>query len=154
MAIKLPTDTELAVAEKRGEDKAKLPTALVAAALDEKAKSVRLRFRAGIELAIPLKAIDEIAKAPIKMLRDVQASPLGDGLVFREYGEAISVPGLLRDLFGDAFAGALGKIGGRARSRAKIEAARKNGRKGGRPRKVAAKPVPAETSTSARVRRG
>ena len=140
MATKAPTLTKAQhdAATRRGDEKATLPTALVAAVLDEKAKVVRLRFRAGIEIAIPIKAISEIAKAPIAMLRDVQASPIGDGLIFREFGEAIYGPGLLRDLLGDAFAGALGKIGGRSRSDAKVRAARKNGRKGGRPRKVAA----------------
>ena len=140
MATKAPTLTKAQhdVATRRGDEKANLPTALVGATLDEKAKAVRLRFRAGIEIAIPIKAISEIAKAPIAMLRDVRASQIGDGLIFSEFGEAIYVPGLLRDLFGDAFAGALGKIGGRSRSDAKVRAARKNGRKGGRPRKVAA----------------
>lgn len=140
MATKAPTLTKAQhdAATRRGDEKANLPTALVAAVLDEKAKAVRLRFRAGIEIAIPIKAISEIAKAPIAMLRDVRASQIGDGLIFSELGEAIYVPGLLRDLFGDAFAGALGKIGGRSRSDAKVRAARKNGRKGGRPRKVAA----------------
>ena len=103
---------------------------------DEKAKAVRLRFRSGIEIAIPIKAISEIAKAPIAMLRDMRPSPMGDGLIFSEFGEAIYVPGLLRDLLADALAGALGKIGGRSRSAAKVRAARRNGRKGGRPRKV------------------
>jgi len=123
---------------RRGSAKAKLSTALVAASLDEKARTVRLRFRAGLELAIPIKAIPELANVPIAKLRDVKASPLGDGLVFSEYGESFYVPGLLRDLFGDAFAGALGKLGGRARSKAKAAAARRNGRKGGRPRKETA----------------
>lgn len=140
MATKAPalTKAQHDAATRRGDEKANLPTALVAAGLDEKAKAVRLRFRSGIEIAIPIKAISEIAKAPIAMLRDVQASPMGDGLVFSELGEAIYVPGLLRDLLADAFAGALGKIGGRSRSAAKVRAARKNGSKGGRPRKVAA----------------
>ncbi len=132
------TKREWEEATRRGEEQAKKPTALIAAELNEETKSIRLRFRAGIELAIPIKAIDEIAKAPMTALRDVKASPMGDGLVFSTFGEAIYVPGLLRDLFGDAFAGALGKIGGRARSAAKTTAARQNGRKGGRPRKTAA----------------
>jgi hypothetical protein len=123
-----------AEAARRGEELAARPTALVSAKLDERAKALRLRFRAGIELAIPIRAINELAKVPIARLRDVKASPLGDGLIFSELGEAIYVPGLLRDLFADAFAGALGKIGGRATSPAKRAAARRNGRKGGRPR--------------------
>ncbi len=135
---KVPTDAQLAVAERRGEAKAKRPTALISAKLDERAKTVRLQFRSGLELAIPVKAIDEIANVPLARLRDVKASPMGDGLIFSEFGEAFYVPGLLRDLFGDAFAGALGKIGGRARSIAKTVAARKNGLKGGRPRKRSA----------------
>jgi hypothetical protein len=125
-------------ATRRGNAKAKLPTALVAASLDEKARTVRLCFRSGLELAIPIKAIHELAGAPISKLRDVKASPLGDGLIFSQYGEAFYVPGLLRDLFGDAFAGALGKLGGRVRSKTKAAAARRNGRKGGRPPKQAA----------------
>ena len=63
--------------------------------------------------------IQEIANAPIARLRDVQASLLGDGLLFDEADVSIYVPGLLGDLFGDAFAGALGKIGGRTTSPAK-----------------------------------
>ncbi len=137
MATKTPTDAELELAEECGQERAKLPTALTSAMLDEEAKAVRLRFRAGIELAIPIKAIGEIAKVPIAHLRDVKASPIGDGLIFDRADVGIYVPGLLRDLFGGAFAGALGKIGGRARSKTKTAAARKNGRKGGRPRKVA-----------------
>ncbi len=140
MATKIPrlTKAEHDAATRRGEARAKLPSALVAAELDEEAKTVRLRFRAGVELAIPIKAIQEIANAPIARLRDVQASLLGDGLLFADADVSIYVPGLLRDLFGDAFAGALGKIGGRAKSPAKRAAARRNGRKGGRPRKAAA----------------
>ncbi len=135
---KAPTDQQLNAAQRRGAAKAKLPTALLAAELDEPAKSVRLRFRSGLELAVPIKAIGEVAKIPIARLRDVTASPMGDGLIFDSADVAIYVPGLLRDLFGYAFAGALGKLGGRARTDAKVRAARKNGRKGGRPRKRAA----------------
>lgn len=135
---KIATDDQLDAAQRRGTLKAKLPTALAAVDLDEPAKCVRLYFRSGLELAIPVKAIAEIAKVPLKRLRDVTASPIGDGLIFEEADVAIYVPGLLRDLFGHAFAGALGKLGGRARSDAKSRAARKNGTKGGRPRKHAA----------------
>jgi len=134
---KVPTDEHLESAERRGAAKAKHPTALASAMLDEPGKSVRLRFRSGVELAIPVKTMSEISKVPLARLRDVRASLVGDGLIFDEADVAISVPGLVRDVFGDAFAGALGKIGGRARSEAKARAARKNGSKGGRPRKAA-----------------
>lgn len=105
MATKTPTDAELKSAEEHGQERAKLPTALTSATLDEEARAVRLRFRAGIELAIPIKAIGEIAKVPIAHLRDVKASPIGDGLIFDRADVGIYVPGLLRDLFGGAFAG-------------------------------------------------
>ena len=114
------------------------PSALIGAALDEKERAVRLRFRNTTELIIPVSAIWEIADAPLANLRTVFASPLGDGLIFDDADAAIYVPGLLRDLFGEAFAGALGKRGGRARTAAKVAASRKNGQKGGRPRKRAA----------------
>lgn len=120
-------------AGRRGEALAKLPTALTAATLDEATKTVRLRFRNGLDLAIPIKSICEIAKTPIARLRNVVASPTGDGLIFDDADVAIYVPGLLRDLFSDAFARTLGRQGGRARTPAKLTAARKNGRKGGRP---------------------
>jgi hypothetical protein len=125
-------------AERRGIERVQQPTALIAANLDETERAVRLRFRNGIELAVPVGAIAEIVHAPLDKLRNVVASPLGDGLIFDDADVAIYVPGLLRDLFGEAFAGALGKRGGRARTPAKVAAARKNGRKGGRPRKRAA----------------
>ncbi|HUY10893.1 MAG TPA: DUF2442 domain-containing protein [Candidatus Dormibacteraeota bacterium] len=136
MATKAPRygKREHDAAVRRGDALANLSTALTRATLDEGAKIVHLRFRNGIELAIPIKAIHEIANVPIARLRDVTASPMGDGLLFDCADVAIYVPGLLRDLFADAFAGALGKIGGRSRSSAKAAAARKNGLKGGRPR--------------------
>ena len=133
-------EREHVAAEQRGTELAQQPTALVAATLDEVKRALRLTFRNGTELAIPVRAINEIADAPLAKLRDVVASPLGDGLIFDDADVAIYVPGLLRDLFGAAFAGALGKRGGRARTAAKGAAARKNGRKGGRPRK---QPAPA-----------
>lgn len=138
MATNAPYNSrQHAEATQCGEELAARPTALVSAKLDEQAKALRLRFRTGIELRIPIKVITELAKVPITRLRDVKASPFGDGLIFSDLGEAFYVPGLLRDLFSDAFAGALGKIGGRATSPAKRAAARKNGRKGGRPRMAA-----------------
>ena len=124
-------------AGRRGEAKAKLPTALSSAELDDARKLVRLRFRSGLELAIPVAAIDEVAHLPLARLRDVRADLLGEGLIFDEAGVAIYVPGLIRDLFSDAFARALGKRGGSSLTAAKAAAVRKNGPKGGRPRKVA-----------------
>lgn len=129
---------EFQAATKRGAAKAKLPSALLKADLDERSRSLMLRFRSGVAVVVPTKAIREIAKEPLSKIRDVKASPLGDGLLFEEVGELIYVPGLLRDLFGDAFTAALGKIGGKAKSPAKTAAARANGAKGGRPKKNAA----------------
>ena len=124
-------------AERRGAELAQQPTALIAATLAETERAVRLCFRNGTKLTVPVSAIAEIAHMPLSKLRTVVASPLGDGLIFDDANVAIYVPGLLRDLFGAAFAGALGRSGGRARTAAKVAAARKNGQKGGRPRKRA-----------------
>lgn len=125
-------------ATKRGTHKANLPSALIDVALDERNRSLALYFRSGVSLVVPISAIDEVAKTPISRLRDVRPSPLGDGLLFREAGEGIYVPGLLRGLFDDAYRAALGKAGGSSKSVAKAKAARANGTKGGRPRKRAA----------------
>ncbi len=59
------TKAQYDAATRRGAAKANLPSALVEATLDERAKAIRLRFRAGIELAVPIKAVTEIAKAPL-----------------------------------------------------------------------------------------
>jgi hypothetical protein len=131
-------EREARAAEERGAEFARRPSALVAAALHEPARTIHLTFRSGAELSVPVSAISEIATAPIAALRNIAASPLGDGLIFDDANVAINVPGLLRDLFGEAIAGALGKRGGRARTAAKAAAARKNGQKGGRPRKTIA----------------
>src|ERR1700678_2726142 len=96
-------------ATRRGDKLMQQPSALIAATLDEADRSVRLRFRNTTELIIPVSAISEIADAPLASLRTVFASPLGTGLIFDDADAAIYVPGLLRDLFGEAFAGALGK---------------------------------------------
>ncbi len=93
------SDADLAAAKKRGAAKANRPTALVSVVLDEADRTLRLRFRAGVQLEVPIAAIEEVADAPLAQLRDVAASPLDDGLVFREYGEAIYVPGLIHGLF-------------------------------------------------------
>lgn len=83
-------------AERRGSERAQQPTALVAAKLDETQRAVRLRFRNGTELAVPVAAIAEIAHAPLVKLRTVVASPIGDGLIFDDADVAIYVPGLPR----------------------------------------------------------
>ena len=131
-------EREHRAAQRRGTELAQLPGALIAASLNEPERVIRMQFRNGTELLVPVSAIEEIAQTPVANLRTIAASPLGDGLIFDDADVAIYVPGLLRDLFGGAFAGALGKRGGRARTPAKIAAARKNGQKGGRPRKSAA----------------
>jgi hypothetical protein len=69
-------------AERRGIERAQQPTALIDANLDEAERAVRLRFRNGIELAVPVGAIAEITHAPLAKLHNVVASPLGDGLIF------------------------------------------------------------------------
>lgn len=127
---KLPrlTKAEIEAATRRGDELANLPIALVSASLDEKNKAVRLRFRAGVEISIPIKAIDEIATAPIAKLRDVEASLLGDGLLFDTVDAHMYVPGLVRDLFGESFLEGIDKIG-KIKAPAKRAAAHKGKRK-------------------------
>lgn len=116
------TDEILRAADERNEARMASPMFVTHVAFDEWREMLRLRLRSGVELAVPIHAINEIAREPIERLRKVKATATG-GLLFEDADVAIDTMGLLRDLLG-----ALS-------TPAKAKAARANGQKGGRPRK-------------------
>lgn len=114
------------------------PTAVIDARYEPRERSLRLTFRSGGGMLIPIGKVSELSgRSPAELAR-IDVSPLGDGLSWPALDVDIYVPGLVEDVFGARlFAAATGRRGGRRRSKAKAAAARLNGAKGGRPRKRA-----------------
>ena len=114
------------------------PTAVVDARFEPRERSLRLTFRGGGGMLIPIDKVSELSGGSPADLARITVSPLGDALSWSALDVDIYVPGLIEDVFGARlFAAATGRRGGRRRSKAKAAAARLNGAKGGRPRKRA-----------------
>lgn len=114
------------------------PMAVVDARYEPRERSLRITFRSGGGMLIPVKRVSELAGQPPSDLAKIEISPFGDGLSWPTLDVDIYVPGLIEDVFGARlFAAATGRRGGRRRTKAKAAAARLNGAKGGRPRKRA-----------------
>jgi hypothetical protein len=95
-----------------------------------------IAMRSGVIVSIPRSNIEEFDGAHAADLKNVQIG-IGDEVVENDDLDVhISLPGLLREIFG---LNAGQREGGRSRSKAKIAASRANGAAGGRPRKTAAK---------------
>ena len=93
----------------------------------------------GVELAIPVCLVEELADADPADLAEIEITPAGLGLHWPRLDADVYVPGLLGGAFGSRrwMAAQLGAEGGRASTPAKAAASRANGAKGGRPRKRA-----------------
>ena len=105
----------------------------VALRYDKRKRAFHFSLRSGAAVSIPVSEISEFAHATRAQLGDVRLVPTGEAIEQRELDIDLSVPGLLRDVFG--FGELQQHRAGRARSTAKTVAARLNGTKGGRPRK-------------------
>lgn len=113
-------------------------TAVVDARYEPREHVLKLMFRGGGGMVIPIHLISELAGQTAATLAKIDVSPAGDALSWRSLDVDIFVPGLVEDVFGARlFAAATGRRGGRRRTKAKAAAARLNGAKGGRPRKRA-----------------
>lgn len=93
----------------------------------------------GVELAIPVRLVEELSDADPADLSEIEITPSGLGLHWPRLDADVYVPGLLSGAFGSRqwMAAQLGAQGGRSSTPAKATAARANGAKGGRPRKQA-----------------
>jgi Protein of unknown function (DUF2442) len=109
---------------------------VVAAAYDEAADEVALRFESGTRLYIPRTLLEGLANATPAALAQIEIEGPGTALVWPQLDVAHHVPGLIGGVFGTRkWMRELGRRGGQARTPEKAAAARANGRKGGRPRK-------------------
>ena len=93
----------------------------------------------GVELAVPVRLVEELADADPADLTEIEISPAGLGLHWPALDADVYVPGLMAGTLGSRawMARELGAEGGRTSTPAKAAAARANGAKGGRPKKQA-----------------
>ncbi len=130
------TDEQMAAAEASMEAKRAAGHA-TAARYDAAAERLIVSIHNGVELAIPVRLIQELAGADPADLAEIEITPAGLGLHWPRLDADVYVPGLLGGVFGTRkwMAQLLGAEGGRTSTPAKAAAARANGAKGGRPRR-------------------
>jgi hypothetical protein len=133
------TDQDVARAEARMEAIRRHGFA-VAARFDKRSGRLVVELNTGVELAVPIRLVQEIAAAPADALSEIEITTTGLGLHWPKLDADVYVPGLMQGVFGSKqwMAQQLGSRGGAARTEAKAAAARENGLKGGRPKRDAA----------------
>ena len=103
---------------------------------DAEAHMVVIKFNIGSEYRIPSHLIEGLGEATDQQVSNIEISPSRSALRWPDLDIDLSVPFLLKGIFGTKdWMSRLGEKGGRSRSAAKRAASRANGAKGGRPRK-------------------
>jgi hypothetical protein len=104
---------------------------------DRHTARVRVGLSNGAELAVPVRAIPQLARASARNRAAVAVNAAGLSVSWPALDLDVSVTGLLHLVCGPrALMQAAGAAMGGVRSPAKAEAARRNGKKGGRPKRV------------------
>ncbi len=137
------TDKDIENANRRGELRRAGKLVATAARYDHASNRIVVVLESGVELSFPPQHAEGLAEATPAQLADIELSPSGLGIHFRELDADLYVPTLIHGVLGSKrwMASQIGRLGGQAASVAKSAAARENGRLGGRPRtKEAAKP--------------
>jgi len=116
------------------------PRAL-AAHYNKRANRVVIRLSTKVEVMFNPSDVQGLENATPSQLEQIEVTPSGFGLYFRDLDEGINVLNLLEGFLGSRkwMAARLGAAGGSSRSKPKAAAARANGSLGGRPRKLAAR---------------
>ena len=97
--------------------------------------ALRLLFKNGEAVVIPVRLISELEGAKERQLQNIEISPFRDSIGFPEVDAHIYVPGLLADILSPLIRSELGRRAGRKSTAKKAAAVRENGKKGGRHRK-------------------
>ncbi len=135
------TEADIHRARVRGRAKSAHMPPLAGVRFDPVSNRLVLCFETGVELHVPIRAIEGLEGASAEDLAQSEISPSGLGLHFPALDADLYLPALLEGVMGTkAFMAAqMGRLGGKAISEAKAKAARENGRKGGRPKAGTAK---------------
>lgn len=136
--MKLTSD-DIRRAEARMQERMRAGPRATAARYNHRLGCIVVALSSGVELRIPVRLAQGLARASASDLREIEISPSGMGLHWPKLDADLHVPALFMGLLGSRrwMAHMLGQAGGRATSPAKRAAARANGRLGGRPRKEA-----------------
>lgn len=111
----------------------------ISADYDTASGRIVIELSNGATVAIPSVLCQGIADASPKEISKIEITPAGRGLHWEKLDVDLSLPELIRGVYGTrAWMAELGKLGGGSTSSAKAAAARTNGLKGGRPRRMAA----------------
>lgn len=104
----------------------------VTARYDPSQQRIVVGLHNGVEIAVPVHLIEDLARAAPDDLAEIEITPAGLGLHWPRLDADVYVPALMQGVFGTRrwMAARLGATGGKASSQA--DAARANGRKGGR----------------------
>lgn len=132
------TEAEIRGTETAGrKHEAEVPHATEARFLPER-RRLYVVLSNGVELIIPVDLLQGLTGASNAALADIEITPLGTGLHWKQLDADLLVEGLAKGIFGSRswMASLMGRAGGTTTSPAKSEAARRNGAKGGRPRKA------------------
>ncbi len=129
---------EIQSARKRGHIRANAEPRVDRVRFNARRRTLELDLRGGIGVSIPIDRVREFSRATNAELASIEPALSGEAIRLGALDVDISLPGLLRDLFGvSAAASLMGSRGGKATSEAKSVAAIANGKRGGRPRKIA-----------------
>ena len=90
----------LRAARARGKARAEDPFAVVEARYDRRADAVRLLFRSGVSITIPLRFIPHPQDRPPSDLESISVSPAGEALLWTSIDADVYVPGLVERAFG------------------------------------------------------
>ena len=137
--IEFVNDAAYAKLKARSEKNNAKPKPFQSVRFDEKRMSLAIALLGGMELALPVAEISELANVAPKHLKEARLSVGGDTIVFSAADVHISADGLLRDMLArlprEAIAAQFAASGGARTSAAKKLASAANGKLGGRPKK-------------------
>jgi hypothetical protein len=138
-AIEFVNDAAYAKLQAQSEINNATPRRFRSVRYDEKRKNIALGLANGVEIALPVSAIRELADVPIRHLRELRLSVSGEALVLSAADVHMSTDGLLRDIVRmlprEFISAQFAASGGARTSPAKAVASAANGRLGGRPKK-------------------
>lgn len=109
---------------------------------EAKTRQMVVQLRNGATFLFPVDLVQGLRDASDLELEDVEITPSGEGLHWRQLDWDCGIPSLLMGVFGSEawlrqLRAEIARKAGSTSSEAKAAAARANGRKGGRPRKAA-----------------
>jgi hypothetical protein len=131
-------DAQIEAARERSLREHEAEPLAVAVRFDSDSKKFVVDLSNETTFIFPARLCQGLTDASDAELADVAITPSGTGLMWERLDAGLTIPGLMKGIFGTkAWMAELGKKGGAATSPVKAKASRENGKKGGRPKKSA-----------------